>query len=41
MGEHSKFTIMEERITKKEFIIGAIIAIGLILLCGIAESIIR
>lgn len=33
--------IMEERITKQEFIIGAIIAIGLILICGLAESIIR
>lgn len=32
---------MEEKITKKEFIISAIIAIGLILLCGIAEYIIR
>lgn len=31
----------DNSITRQEFIIGAIIAIGLILLCGIAESIIR
>lgn len=30
----------DERITKREFIIGAIIAIGLILLCGAAETLI-
>lgn len=41
MEEHSKFTIMEERITKKEFIAGCIIALGFIILCGIAEYIIR
>lgn len=41
MEEHSKSTIMEEKITKREFIVGALLAIGLILLCGIAESIIR
>lgn len=31
---------MEERITKQEFLIGVIIAIGLILLCGVSEAII-
>lgn len=32
---------MEERITKKEFVVGCIIALGLIIISGIAEAIIR
>lgn len=31
----------DSRITKKEFIVGCIIALGLILISGIAEAIIR
>ena len=38
MEEHSKFTIMEDsRINKKEFIVGCIIALGFILICGLAR----
>lgn len=31
---------MEEKITKKEFVVAMIIVVGLILVCGLAEAVI-